>query len=422
MTLRRACTRVRAGEALEPEQVVEPQAQKAENSRPGAARGGSGRDRFGSDRRHRWPWLASGSGSMVERELTRVEQRPEQVLGRLAERRGLLQLGRPVRQLLAGRRPAEGAEVEVLDDLVGLGLELAAGWRDSRSGLPTLLSITSPPITSSDWRRLKAGVGDRGTAVDVGGSGRRCRGSCWPWPGRRTSIARSRASFGIAVDHVGRLRQGVGHLVGGQRPGHLVREEPGVAARCPARSPTTARTPRRPRSSGSGRGGRTCGSTKCLASASSSSGWTGGFDRLRSSGGSASPLAEELGPDPVGHRAGEIGVVGRRHPVGQRLARVLLGRDLDRRAVEQPGLGGAWSAGARSCPSGSILIDLPLIIPPPPAAAALDLGEAGGQAEIVVLGPDVEGMVVALGAANPQAQEPLRCLLGRTLASGPSSA
>ena len=31
-------------------------------------------------------------------------------------------------------------------------------------------------------------------------------------------------------------------------------------------------------------------STKCRARASSSSGWTGGLDRLRSSGGSAIPL------------------------------------------------------------------------------------------------------------------------------------
>ena len=109
--------------------------------------------------------------------------------------------------------------------------------------------------------------------------------------GSVTSIARVPAArFGIAVDHVGGLRQGVGHLVRGQRAGHLVREEPGVvlvARHGRRREPVGLATWR---SSGSGRGGRTCASTKCLARASSSSGWTGGFDRLRSSGGSASPL------------------------------------------------------------------------------------------------------------------------------------
>ena len=49
-------------------------------------------------------------------------------------------------------------------------------------------------------------------------------------------------------------------------------------------------------------------------------------------------LAEELGPDPVGHGPGEVGVVGGGHPVGQRLARIFVGGDLHGLAVEQPRL------------------------------------------------------------------------------------
>ena len=57
-----------------------------------------------------------------------------------------------------------------------------------------------------------------------------------------------------------------------------------------------------------------------------------------------------------------------------------------------------------------MIVARPIIAPP--AATALNLGEKGGQAEVGVLRPDVEGVVVALGATNAKAEEPLGRQLG----------
>ena len=159
--------------------------------------------------------------------------------------------------------------------------------------------------------------------------------------------------------------------------------------------------------------------TKCRARASSSSGWTGGLARLRSSGGSASPLPKNWAQTQLAVGPGEVRVVGRRHPVGQGLARVVALGDRHGLAVEQSGLGrAAGCGGARPGPSGLIVTIGPCPSSPRRRPPALDLGEEGGQAEVIVLRPDVERVVVALGAAHPEAEEPLGRLLGRDLGVG----
>ena len=122
-------------------------------------------------------------------------------------------------------------------------------------------------------------------------------------------------------------------------------------------------------------------------------------------------LAEELRPDPVGRGPGEIGVIGRRHPVGQGLARIFVGGDLHGLAVEQPRLDRLLGPQMNDLALG-IDRDRCATHHRAAAAAALDLGEERSQAVVGVLGPDVEGVVVALGAADAQAQEPLRRQLG----------
>ena len=53
----------------------------------------------------------------------------------------------------------------------------------------------------------------------------------------------------------------------------------------------------------------------------------------------------------------------------------------------------------------------PIIIPAP-APPRWTLAKNDGQAVIGVLGPDVEGVIVALGASHPETQEPLSRQLG----------
>ncbi len=69
---------------------------------------------------------------------------------------------------------------------------------------------------------------------------------------------------------------------------------------------------------------------------------------------------------------------------------------------------------------GPILTIVFPIIPPPPVR--LDLREAGGQAEVVVLGPDVERVVVTLSTAESKRPGNAgRSARPRSSASGPSS-
>ena len=56
-----------------------------------------------------------------------------------------------------------------------------------------------------------------------------------------------------------------------------------------------------------------------------------------------------------------------------------------------------------------MIVVRPIIGPPP---RPLDLGEKRSQAVVGILGPDVEGVVVTLGAAEPKTQKSLRRQLG----------
>src|SRR5262249_29108364 len=61
----------------------------------------------------------SAIGSMVQRELAAVEQRPEDVAVALRRRVGLLDEGGHLLELLGGRAAGQSGEVQLLDDLVG---------------------------------------------------------------------------------------------------------------------------------------------------------------------------------------------------------------------------------------------------------------------------------------------------------------
>ena len=198
------------------------------------------------------------------------------------------------------------------------------------------------------------GRGDRGAAVDpraaAEGVEDRARGGRVGRPRWRGCPP---ARFGIAVDHVGRLRQGVGHLVRGQRAGDLVREEPGVLLVARHGAPTTGRRPPRWRSSGSGRGGRTCARRSAWpgrrAARDGPAGSTGSGRRA----GRPAPC-RRTGPRPSWPSRGRsTGCRARSSSRRAALRGSSVGGDLDRRAVEQPRLGGLLrSAGARPAPRG----------------------------------------------------------------------
>ena len=234
---------------------------------------------------------------------------------------------------------------------------------------------------------------------------------------------RARGSVREAVGDVGRLRQGVGHLVGRQRAGHLVREEPVVLLVARHGRRRQRRRPPRWRSSGSGRGGRTCARRSAGPGRRAARDGPAGSTGSRSSGGSAIPLPKNWAQTQLAIARAKYGLSGEVIQSASGLARVLGLGDLDRLAGRAAGARRACLVRRCStCPLGSILTIGPVHHRRRPAAGALDLGEEGGQAEVVVLGPDVERVVVALGAADPEAEEPLGGLLGRTLASGPSRA
>ena len=77
-------------------------------------------------------------------------------------------------------------------------------------------------------------------------------------------------------------------------------------------------------------------------------------------------LAEELSPDPVGRRPGEVGVVGRSHPGGELLARVFVGGDGHGLAIQQPRLDRLFGAQVNDLPLGLIEMASRSIICPPP--------------------------------------------------------
>src|SRR2546423_1317124 len=117
-------------------------------------------------------------------------------------------------------------------------------------------------------------------------------------------------------------------------------------------------------------------------------------------------------PDAVDDRLGEERIIARGHPLGQRLAAVLAGADRGHGGAEELrrqgllaarlhlfagpqveddfGAGGLWRGAAFE----HVLL-------------AADAREEGGRAVIVVLGPALEGMVVALAALHADAEEEL---------------
>ena len=214
------------------------------------------------------------------------------------------------------------------------------------------------------------------------------------------------------VGHVGRLGQGIGHLVRRERPRQMVREEPVVflvarhVARRQAIGLGIAIVRIRSRRSN-------LLATKCFARASSSSGWTGGLARLMSSGGSTSPLPKSCAQTQLAVARAKYGLSGRGHPVGQRLC---AGLPCRRPSPTLPSSRlGSTGFLVRRWITLTLGIDRHRRLAPsscPPAPPALDLGEKGGKAVVGVLGPDVERMIVALGAPEPEPQEPLGGQLG----------
>ncbi len=220
------------------------------------------------------------------------------------------------------------------------------------------------------------------------------------------------------VGHVGRLGQGVGHLVRGQGAGILVREQAVDPPRCPGRWPRTA--------VGLGGGDRPdqvaeveLVGDEVAGQGVEQFGVDGRVGPRQVVGRVGDPLAEELGPGPVGHRPGEERVAWGRHPVGELGPGVLRPGGPDDLAAEDLGLGRLAGPEVLELAVG---VDLDQGLghhPHARAAGPLNLGEGGGQAEVVVLGPDVERVVVALGAADPEAEEPLGGLLGGDLGVDP---
>ena len=120
--------------------------------------------------------------------------------------------------------------------------------------------------------------------------------------------------------------------------------------------------------------------------------------------------AEEVGPDAVGDAGGEVRIVGRGQPLGQRPR----GGPCRRCPGAAPprNLGGMLRppTGCRtSPPPRSKTIELAIVL----ALLAADLGEERGEAVVVVHRPAVERMVVALGALRADAEEDLGDVLGR---------
>lgn len=118
--------------------------------------------------------------------------------------------------------------------------------------------------------------------------------------------------------------------------------------------------------------------------------------------------AEEVAPDDVGEVFGEEGVFGAGEPLDEDLAAVFGGFFGDD-AAEELGLGGLFGnevvyfAGAGVEDDGFAGVF---------GLFAADLGEEGGEAIVVVHGPAVEGVVVALGALEAHAHEDLGDVFG----------
>ena len=150
-------------------------------------------------------------------------------------------------------------------------------------------------------------------------------------------------------------------------------------------------------------------SVKCLPRASSSSGLEAGLLTRKSSTCSTMPDAQEVGPDPVGERGGEPRVLGRGQPLGQHDAAVLA-RDVGRLAAQELGRHDPAADGVVHLAAARVEDDRLAIVL---ALLAADLGEERREAVVVVLGPAVERVVVALGALDADSHEHLGDVLGQ---------
>ena len=135
-------------------------------------------------------------------------------------------------------------------------------------------------------------------------------------------------------------------------------------------------------------------------------GWVGDpdvVDRLDDS------LAEEMGPHDIGQVAGEERILGGGQPVGKGDPSVVAPLELRRVPAEELGWHGLLVDGVVDLPAPAVVDDgLPGVGGP----LAADLAEEGGERVVVVLGPLVEGMVVALGALDAHPHEYLGHVLG----------
>ena len=115
--------------------------------------------------------------------------------------------------------------------------------------------------------------------------------------------------------------------------------------------------------------------------------------------------AEEVRPDAVHEVTGEVGVLRGSEPLCDDFASVLPARDFRLNASQKDRNGVLPGDRMRDFPATAIEDDLfPIVF----AALPSNLGEECGEVVIIVLGPAVERMVVALGALNAHPHEDLR--------------
>src|SRR5262249_55881961 len=153
----------------------------------------------------------------------RIEERPEEVLGGLAERGGLLELCRPARRFFGRGWPADRPQVQVLDELLWLELE----FQRAREIAVEVADLALDQVTADQEKRLlerERGRLDGRTTGRARAAAKRIEDGA---RGRRVvDLDRQpRAELAEGIGHVGRLGQRVGHLVGGERPRRVMTEQ-----------------------------------------------------------------------------------------------------------------------------------------------------------------------------------------------------
>ena len=123
------------------------------------------------------------------------------------------------------------------------------------------------------------------------------------------------------------------------------------------------------------------------------------------------PTPHQVGPDAVGRRAGEVGVVDGGQPVREVAPAVVVGVVPVERLAE--GVRGLHLAEGRVGHLALVGEEDHLVVEPEPLPFEPHAREEGGQPVIVLLRHRLEGVVVALRALDADAQEELRRRLGR---------